>query len=544
MGRHVFGDAGRICGGSSSFEDIRGGGYFYVDKSPFIEHFLHETWKVSLIARPRRFGKSLNMDMLRCFLTDAKDNRRLFEGLAIERSDVWGLANSAPVFHFDFKDLEPTDYRESILARIAEYLNKYTPGIGSDDLLSEIDKYRHGLFQGRGLRLLAQAAHAATGKRSYILIDEYDKLLIDKAGSSRYPEIREFMSYLFSAAFKGNPYLEKGLLTGVMRVSHESMFSGLNNIGTFDVFGDGAYAGDCGFTYGEMEEISAACGFDAGEARRWYNGFAIGGVELCNTWSVLNYISKREFAAYWGKSGTMELVSGLVTGRRAAVLNDLLSGGSRAVRISPTVSFAQLNRRNDAAFYSLLAQAGYLSVRSLDPNGNAEVSIPNREMEGIWADFIAQDVIPGEQPLIEAVFAPGLPASRFAGLLGELVSDMLSFHDLVGDREGAYHVFVLGMLTALAWDTGRKPKSNRESGDGRYDVWMERNGINYIFEFKKSGSRGTLGRDSELAVSQIERKRYGAELDRTKPLWKVGVAFCGKECRASCKIEAPPAARN
>jgi hypothetical protein len=538
MGKHVFGDVNRVCGGSSSFEEIRGGNYFYVDKSLFIEHFLSNAWMVNLIARPRRFGKSLNMDMLRRFLTDAADNRQLFGGLAVERSNVWKQANSAPVFYFDFKGLTAERFKEQLFELVYSYLSDYDGLARTSGLKRAVAAYlQSDSGTTDGIRLLTQAAFEATGKRSYVLIDEYDKLLIDKAGSDRYPEIREFMTYLFSAAFKGNDCLKKGLLTGVMRISYESMFSGLNNIKTFDVFGDGKFASDYGFTGEEMGELSGLCGFDLAEVRDWYNGFRIGGVELYNTWSVINYVGDRSFAPYWGKSGTMDVARGLLSERRMAVLADLMLGGRRAVRISPLISIERLNKQNDAAFYSLLAQAGYLSLQSFAQSGDAIACIPNLETEQIWRDFIAQDVLPDEQPLIAAAFEPGLTAEYFSELLGDLISNMLSYHDLVGDREGIYHVFVLGVLSALASDAAHRPKSSRESGGGRYDIWMERNGINYIFEFKRCDDAGKLEAAADAALRQIEKRGYGAELDGAKPLWKIGIAFCGKECNVKCRVD-------
>ncbi|MDR1060480.1 MAG: AAA family ATPase, partial [Clostridiales bacterium] len=258
-GRRIFGDANRV-GLGANFKKIRANDYFYIDKTSFIEHFLSDTVEVSLICRPRRFGKSLNMDALRCFLTDREDSRGLFEGLAVDASDAWGRLNSAPVFHFDFKGLTAEKHQEQVYDAISDYMLYYADSVANAASRRRISRFLDGGGSVTdGLRLLTEAAHEATGKRSYILIDEYDKLLLDEARSESYAEIRKFMTYLFSAAFKDNPFLEKGLLTGVMRISYEGLFSGLNNIKVFDVFSDSRYCEDFGATEGEMLELARLC---------------------------------------------------------------------------------------------------------------------------------------------------------------------------------------------------------------------------------------------------------------------------------------------
>jgi hypothetical protein len=419
--RHIFGDVGRI-GLGADFKTIRGNGYFYVDKTPFIEHYLRDTVGVSLICRPRRFGKSLNMDTLRCFLTDQEDNRELFVGLAVESSNVWDKANSAPVFHFSFKELTAESYRYAIFDMASKYLEPYCPRLRASAFKSAVCGY---LAERRretdALRFLTDAVYEATGKKSHVFIDEYDKLLTDKAGSESHGEIREFLTYLFSAVFKDNPSLEKGLLTGVMRVSYEGLFSGLNNVSVFDVFRDSTYCHDFGITEEEMREIGGLSEIDAKGVRDWYNGFAIGGAKLYNIFSVSSYLKFRQFDIYWGNSGTMGAVAeairsggpgaparGVSGGQAddaasAGRLNTLVriaAGEQATVPVAQLFSLAQINA-SDAAFYSLLIQAGYLAV--VDSTfGRAVVCAPNQEMSLIWKDFIFNAAMPNSgQPMID-----------------------------------------------------------------------------------------------------------------------------------------------
>ncbi|MDR3296002.1 MAG: AAA family ATPase, partial [Clostridiales Family XIII bacterium] len=324
------GNKNKIDLGTSSFARVMEEGALYVDKSRFIEHFLNEASEVQLVARQRRLGKSLNMDMLRCFLTDADDNRHLFDGLYIQGSPLWEQANSAPVFLFDFKSLKADTYRIAILSMVDKYIDRYI----SDPSCPGALKRNYDLWYAQkgenpnGLLLLTEAVHAVTGKKSYLFIDEYDKLLFDAADTDRYEETRQHMTALLSAGMKGNLYLEKALLTGVMRISHEGMLSDLNNITTFDVFRDSAYAGDYGLTEEETDELAGVAGFDLAEARDWYNGIKVDGRAIYNTYGVMSMIKNREFDCYWGNSGTIDKIISLLTPTRERALLGLLEPGN------------------------------------------------------------------------------------------------------------------------------------------------------------------------------------------------------------------------
>jgi len=221
------GDLRKINLSTSFFENIIINGCLYVDKSRLIEHFLEESSDVQLIARQRRLGKSLNMDMLWCFLTDREDYRYLFQGLYIEGSHVWETANSAPAFLLDFKDLSSTGYHNQIRQIINAYAFGYLGSPGCPEYLSEAySEWKEGKGENPdGLRLLTELIYSVTGKKPYILIDEYDKLLMDNAGTDKYVEIRNYMTQFLSAGLKGNRYLAKALLTGVTRISYEGFLA-------------------------------------------------------------------------------------------------------------------------------------------------------------------------------------------------------------------------------------------------------------------------------------------------------------------------------
>jgi hypothetical protein len=539
----VTGDINKINLSISSFERMITDGLLYVDKTRMIENFLNTPSDVQLVARQRRLGKSLNMDMLKCFLTDKKDFRHLFKGLYIESNPVWSNAHNAPIFYFDFKRLSTTNYKKIIYDTVCEHIDSYCVGV---KLSRSATRYMNSddYNDPNGLLYLTESVFKATGKRSYILIDEYDKLLMDNYDTEKYNEISEFEISMLAAGLKGNEYLEKALLTGVMRISRESMFSGLNNIVTFDVFGDDVYTNDYGLT---EEEIKALCdikNFDIDEVRAWYNGIRIGGQAIYNIYSVMSYLALGKLNCYWGKSGTMDMITGLLNENRKSTLAKLLNGEKVKVEMDDRISLRHLsNNSGDQAFYSLLVQAGYLALDEavLSKDTTATVSIPNTELIMVWKRFILSILFP-DTPKIRTLFDHADNLALFSDDLEHFISDRLSYHDLAvheGEtksraNERIYHVFLLGLLSAYDDVRCKYPLSNRESGDGRYDILIEKPTANFIFEFKASNSAENLEEKAQEALTQIEIKRYGADISAEKRLVRVGVAFHGKMCKVRC----------
>ena len=529
--------------GTSIFGDIIQKDCFYVDKTRLIEHFLTAKTTVSLVARHRRLGKSLNMDMLRSFLTHREDFRHLFKGLYIESSPVWVMANSAPVFCFDFKTLSKKEYRRDVVMQVYKHIcMNVSPGVLQGYYKSQLDFLIANPETGKNaLFFLTEVIFEATGKRSYILIDEYDKLLMDNSGSESYDEMRDFFTALFSAALKGNPYLEKAMLTGVLRISHESMFSGLNNIVTFDVFNDSTYTDDYGFTEQEIEAIGEKSDFDRDKLRQWYNGVRINGKAIYNTYSVMSYFFHKKFDCFWGKSGTMEIISRLLNDNRKATLARLLAGEEVMVPLADRVSLHDIgNYASDQAFYSLLVQGGYLALcrKAEGKTSAAYVAVPNAELVLVWKEFILENLYP-HTPQVRTIFDNTEDTDKFARDLEYFIQDRLSFHDLAMTKdeepkklqERFYHIFVLGILSAYEDVKCMHPLSNRESGDGRYDIFVEKQNCNFVFELKAFDKDDDLDAGAQTALAQIDSKRYGLDLDAKKRLIKIGVAVSGKKCR-------------
>lgn len=532
----ITGNPKKINLSTSSFKRMIEKNLLYVDKTKFIESFLEEGSDVQLITRHRRLGKSLNMDTLRCFLTDREDNSHLFKGLYIENSHVWKEINSAPVFYFDFKGLKPDIFRFQIFDYIKKFLELYCEekhlSVGAKRYLKE----ESGNDTDALLHLM-ESVYNATGKNSYILVDEYDKALADNYKTEYYEEIRDFETSLFSAALKGNPYLEKALLTGVMRISRESMFSGLNNTKVYDIFDDNVYTEDYGLTEEEVDELNKLVNFDKNQLRKWYNGICVNKKPIYNTYSVMSFLEDGVYDCYWGQSGTTDIIVEMMNDTRASDISKMLAGGTIKAYINPRISFKDIaSDTKDEDFYSLLVQGGYLSVLEKPKELSSMVlNIPNQELKIVWKRFVIKHVFGGISVLHD-LFANSFNLNEFSKNLKSIISDRLSYYDLVGDKEQAYHMFLLGFLSAHGDSKVKLPVSNMESGDGRLDICIERKEGIFIFEIKQ-GEAHELEKLAQQALEQIEEKRYGSEFI-DKRVVKVGIAFCKKQAFVKCREEA------
>jgi hypothetical protein len=394
----IVGSLKKIDLGTQSFEQIRSDDALYVDKSRFIEHVLTNASRVLLVARHRRLGKSLNMDMLCCFLTDRQDYRGLFRGLYIENSSVWHKAHTRPVLYFDLKTVDEEDYKMRIYDIVCDHMAEYV----EPDQLSMRDRELYDNYlasrgeDAEGILLLTRLVYNTTGIKPYLLIDEYDRLMTKQYRSAQYEQIRHYITKMITSAVKGNPYLDQALLTGVMRVSKESMFSGLNNIEVFDVFSDDVFTDDYGLTDQEVDELSQYAvegdqpALDKAMLKQWYNGFTIDGHAIYNIYSTMSFMKKRKYDCYWGKSGTIDMVLDLLNDRRRITIEELINGDEVKVPLESPISLKYLTPdRGDEEFYSLLVQAGYLTVTDYDEKFDEyTLHIPNKELEIVWRKII------------------------------------------------------------------------------------------------------------------------------------------------------------
>ena len=545
--------------GVQSFAELRERGYFLVDKTSFIADWWHSADQVTLICRPRRFGKTLNMDMVECFFSNKYASRTdLFNGL-----DVWNDAGlrreqgAWPVVSLSFSVAKGAS-AEAVVRRMCEQIarawRQHRDDIDADslgdqerDLLEGRTPFVDPMVAPNSLARLCELLEKSTGKRCIVLLDEYDTPLHEAWVGGFWHEVSEFVRAFFNSSFKSNPSMERALLTGITRVARESIFSDLNNPKVVSATSP-QYATSFGFTQDEvfaaMEEFGLR---ERDQVKDWYDGFTFGGMpDIYNPWSITNYLDSGRFAPYWANTSGNALISKIVREGDADLKSDfevLLSGGSVEKRFDEQVSFDELGRR-PGAVWGLLVAGGYLRIEAAGPNHadgstlkitNHEVALSFDGMVRGWFDVVSSRY----NAFVRALLAGDLDAMNV--YMNDVALDTFSTFD-TGKRasglepERFYHGFVLGLLVELR---GRYLIcSNRESGFGRYDVLLEPvdpkadDGI--VLEFKVHNPRkeATLEDTVSAAKQQIADKQYANELE-TKGLaperiHAYGFAFEGK----------------
>ena len=533
--------------------------YYYVDKTLLIKEFLDRKPLVSLFTRPRRFGKTLNMDMLRVFFEISKENTgKYFEDKAIWKcgEEYRSHQGKYPVIFLTFKDVKFDTWEatiDKIKGLLQEEYGRHQELLSSDKLSAYEKEYFGKILDSSAneveltsaLERLSKMLTSHYGKAPIIIIDEYDTPIQEGYAKDFYEEIIGFMRNFFSGAFKDNKNLSYGFLTGILRIAQESIFSGLNNLTVNSVM-DEEYDRYFGFTEDEVEQMLDYYGVSEKEAelKEWYDGYLFGKEEIYNPWSVINYISKGCIPqAYWvntGKNEVLEDVLKVATDDITERLYSLLQGERVIARIDQNVVYRSLTEE-PANIYSLLLVAGYLKTPTKELQGDGsylcEVSIPNKEIAAVYKNEILSHLL--QIGAISRTTANKIAESLYAnddrklqGAIAEYMDKAISFYD--AGAESFYHGLMLGLIALM--DNRYKIKSNRESGDGRYDISMfpkeERNpGIIMELKWKKALSTEELDRLAEDAFAQIEDMRYDSEMkeEGIKEILKLGIAFTGKK---------------
>ena len=533
--------------------------YYYVDKTLLIKEFLDQKPLVSLFTRPRRFGKTLNMDMIRVFFEISdEDTSKYFTDKAIWKcgEEYRKHQGKYPVIFLTFKDVK-YDSWESTLAKIRGLLQnefgRHQELLNSSELAEYEKEYFSRVLNGEAsvvdmtesLEKLSQMLAKHYGKAPIIIIDEYDTPIQEGYSKDFYDEIIGFMRNFFSGAFKDNRNITYGFLTGILRIAQESISSGLNNLTVNSVMDD-EYDEFFGFTSSEVRTMLEYYGVEdkEDELKEWYDGYLFGSAEIYNPWSVINYISRGCIPqAYWvntGKNEVLEDVLTIATDDITERLYALLRGEKVVARIDQNVVYRSL-AEDPANIYSLLLVAGYLKTpkKELQADGAylCEVSIPNREIASVYKSEILSHLM--QIGAITRTTANMVAESLYTNDIRKLqkaISDYMeksiSFYD--AGAEGFYHGLTLGLIALL--DNQYRIKSNRESGDGRYDISLiprEKKYPGIIMELKwKSGLKeGELEALSREALNQIDEKRYDSEMkeDGIDTVIKLGIAFSGKK---------------
>ena len=539
--------------------------YYYVDKTMLIKDFLDQKPMVSLFTRPRRFGKTLNMDMLRVFFEISEDDTsKYFTDKAIWKcgEEYRTQQGIYPVVFLTFKDVK-FDTWEATIHKIRGLLQEEYgrhPELALSDKIADYEKeYFQKVLNGTAsevdltsaLEKLSKMLAVHYKKAPIIIIDEYDTPIQEGYSKDFYDEIIGFMRNFFSGAFKDNRNLSYGFLTGILRIAQESIFSGLNNLTVNSVM-DEEYDNYFGFTQGEVKEMLEYYGMSEKESelKEWYDGYLFGSEEIYNPWSVINYIAKGGIPqAYWvntGKNEILEDVLKIATDDITERLFALLQGEMVVARIDQNVVYRSL-AEDPANIYSLLLIAGYLKIprKELQADGTylCEVSIPNREIAAVYKNEILSHLL--QIGAVTRTTANRIAESLYTNdhkklqkAIAEYMDKSISFYD--AGAEGFYHGLVLGLIALM--DNQYKIKSNRESGDGRYDISLfpreeKYPGIIMELKWKKNLSADDLDGLAEEAFEQIENMRYDSEMkeDGVRDILKFGIAFSGK--KVSVKIK-------
>ncbi len=556
----------RIPLGLSDFKELRENDYYYVDKSLFIAEILNRSDKVLLIPRPRRFGKTLNLSMLRYFFEKRDDSlSSLFKGLAIEADqEAMQHQGQYPVIFLSFKDCKASSMEEclsQIRGLLIELYEEYHPFLYTNATQKEQENYDKIMKEEQELRnwetalkFLMRLIHQQTELRVIVLLDEYDTPIHAGQEHGYYDEIVLFMRNLLSGALKDNSDLEKGVVTGILRIAKESIFSGLNNLGVFSLLE--LEFQDCfGFTEAEIKRLIKDFSLNSTEASNlslWYNGYLFGMRVIYNPWSVLTFISRRQRVPrpYWINTSSNALLREIITRSDPSFqtqIERLLADASIQSPLNENIVLRDL-KNNETNIWSLLVFSGYLKSVSLEYREDEiiyELTIPNLEVRSFYRHTIQdwlQETI-GSQRLRDLLHALiQADWETFGELLQEMVLALLSYHDTAGQEpERVYHAFVLGLLTNL--NDRYLIRSNLESGYGRYDVLMiprKPDEPGFVFEFKKFNPKKDKNAVDAMqsALQQISDRQYATELreHQVKAIWGIGVVIKGKQVWVSSSL--------
>lgn len=543
----------RLPLGFSDFKNLIDDGYTYVDKTLLVQELLDKGIAVALIPRPRRFGKTLNLSMLRYFFEKSdEDTSYLFHNLKIWKNEKWRAAQGQfPVIFITFKDIKHASWEDTLThfqRLLSEEFQRHRYLLNSE-MLSEEEKNDFQAILRKGgdktlveasLRLLIKWLHLYHGQQIILLIDEYDAPIHAAYIGNYYEELIEFIRNLLSGCLKDSRHLKLGVLTGILRIAKESIFSGLNNVNSFTLLND-SFNDKFGLLESEVVQLLEDYKLQPllPELRKWFNGYRIGSCEgIYNPWSVLNCISEKgHLDTYWVNTSDNALMKQLITrsGEDLKVdLEELIKGGSVEKNIEEGIVFPDLNNSPNTV-WSLLFFSGYLTSETSEKP--IRLRIPNVEISTLFQSMISnwfERTIHSSkyQMLLDSLIKGDI--ETFSQIFQEFLLSSISVFDIDPEEpEKIYHAFVLGMLIGLK---GRyEVKSNRESGYGRYDVMLipkDLNELGIIMEFKKVGrfDKSDLETAASSALKQIEDKHYAEELDGrgVKRILYLALAFKGK----------------
>ena len=546
--------------GIENFEDIIKDNYYYVDKSMLIEDILVNRAAVTLFTRPRRFGKTLNMSMIKYFfdIRNKDENRKLFEELKIFGSEYMREQGKYPVIFVSLKDLRGDTWEDTFENLKSFISDLYAEFEDMREIMNKRDKIKFDKIfyeEEKGdyetsLKLLSNYIYKYYGKKVIILIDEYDAPIINAFDKGYYNEAINFFQVFYSSALKTNDSLKYGILTGITRIIKEGIFSGLNNL-KVDTILNKKYSEYFGLLENEVIKMLDyfEMKYKIEEVKEWYNGYIFGDKRVYNPWSIINYVDNGEIKAYWANVSGNTLLENMLDQAGEDVYTDLkrfTDGESIEKYISDGTTIKSL-LSNDDEIWQLFLYSGYLTKakEQIEIDETSEytniynLKIPNKEIRKYFGNMFLNRFFGTELKtsiLIKALESGDI--KKFEKTLGEIMVNMLSHFDLNSEMEKIYQVFMIGLVGFLMGKY--EIISNNESGYGRYDLAMipiKSNEKAYLMEFKISKTENRMTLKAEEALKQIDEKKYDTRLKARgiKNILKIGIAFYGKKVKVFSK---------
>ena len=538
--------------GLSDFKELIEENYYYFDKTNLIDEVIKDGSKVKLFTRPRRFGKTLNMSMLKYFfdIKEAEENRKLFKDLYIEKTENFKEQGQYPVIFLSLKDLKADNWENMV-----NYLKVLISNLCLENryLLKNLDSFDKVLFENYinknakietlkdTLKFLTRILYEKYNKKVVVLIDEYDAPLVSAYHNKYYEKAKDFFKTFYSSVLKDNPYLQMGVMTGIIRVIKAGIFSDLNNLNTYTILSD-FYPNCYGLTEEEVKKslIDYNLEYEMGDVKDWYDGYRFGKSEVYNPWSILNFLHAKELRAYWVDTSGNDLINDVLKIVRKDIIRDLkklFDGEGLQQNLSGTSDLSRL--LSEEEIWELMLFSGYLTVEEKIDEDYYILRLPNKEVRRLFKRTFIERYFGRGNKLIDLMEA--LTENRiedYEETLQDILLKSVSYNDTKKGNEAFYHGFILGMSLYLEGEY--IVKSNIESGLGRYDVSIEpknKNKRGYILEFKATDNVDKLEEISKEALKQIEEGKYSSTLRQTntKEILYLGIAFCGKQIKVSYK---------
>ena len=542
----------RLAIGLSDFKHLIEEDFYYFDKTKFIEEIIEDGSQVKLFARPRRFGKTLNMSMLKYFfdIENKEENKKLFKDLYIEKTEAFKEQGQYPVIFLSLKDLKALTWEQmekAIKSAISRLFSEYKY------LLNDLDKFDTLTFENillknteledlkEALKFLTRILYEKYNKKVVVLIDEYDSPLVSAYINGYYKKAKDFFKTFYSTVLKDNSYLQMGVLTGIIRVIKAGIFSDLNNLSTYTILSD-VYTDSYGLTEEEVEKSLKYYGIEQeiSNVKDWYDGYKFGDSEVYNPWSILNFLQYKELRAYWVDTSGNDLIKDVlkkITKNTIEALERLFNGEGLKQNISGTSDLSKLLSEDE--LWELMLFSGYLTVEEKIDHKNYVLRLPNKEIKELFRDTFLEKYFGRGSKLLYLMEA--LTENRideYEERLQEILLTSVSYNDTKKGNEAFYHGLIMGM--GLYLEGEYITKSNIESGLGRYDFVIEPKNKTkraFIMEFKATDSVEKLEEVSKEALRQIEDKKYDISLKQNgvKDITYMGIAFYGKQIKISYK---------